>query len=198
MRIKDFLKGLMGRKVKEDIDVVINKQQKPSIDSNEQYEEVYSKRDLQYARRIGQLEKLSEDISNIKDKITQLDVKFDLRVPDKVLTENKFDEEVAGTGNVFSEFDNVKQGINELRKIIISKQQITTREKAEELVGGRETDLRETEIKNMLIGERITASELGNRIGLSRSRTNQILLQMEQKRVVSRLRYGKKFLWYVT
>lgn len=199
-----FIVGIADffRKITEtrDKDIITNKQQKsPTGRNNQQNEEGgYSRRDLHYARRIGQLEEMSENISNIKEKITELDVKFDLRVPDKVLSEDKFKEEIINSADIIEELNIIRQNVDELRKIITSKQQLTTIERIKESTEKIETDLREVEIKNALTNEKLTASELGGRLGLSRSRTNQILLKMEQDRVVSRVRYGKRFLWYVT
>ncbi len=199
MGIFDFFKKQQKETEPEVEETVTNKQQLSTIVNNQQLEEEsYSKRDLHYARRIGQLEEMSEDVSKIKDRLTALDVKFDLRVPEKVLTEKKFEEEVLESKDIIEEIEAIRKGLSELERAITNKQQLSTigsiRESAERI----EIDLREAEIKKNMKGERLATDELGKKLGLSRSRTNQLLLEMEKKGMVSRVKYGKKYLWSVT
>lgn len=179
--------------------IVTNSHQQPETTRNQQDErESYNKRDLQYARRIGQLEEMSEDVSDIKDKLTALDVKFDMRVPERVLTESKFEDAVLESKDIFKEIESIKNSLNELEETITNNQQLSTVRNIRESAENIELDLREAEIKRILGKERLGTKELGKRLGLSRSRTNQILLEMESEGNVSRVKYGKKYLWKVT
>ncbi len=179
--------------------IVSNSNQLSSIiNNNQQKDEKFSKRDLHYARRIGQIEEMSENVSTIKDKLTALDVKFDLRIPDKLLTEKKFEEETLEGRDILVEINAIRKSVEELEKAITNKQQLTAIETIKESTDKIEFDLRETEIRKIIRQDRLTTEELGKRVGLSRSRTNQILLEMQTKGLVSRAKYGKKYLWTVT
>lgn len=198
--IFDFLKR-PKKESPSDIDesVTNNNQLSPIITNSQQEEaEIFSKRDLHYARRIGQIEEMSENISRIKDRLTSLDAKFDLRIPDKMLTEKRFEDEVIASKDLLDEIEAIRQSLGQLERAIINKQQletITDIRKSTEII---ETNLREVEIRRNLKGERLTTDELSKRLGLSRSRTNQLLLEMEGKGMTSRIKYGKKNLWTVT
>lgn len=217
MSIKSFLKEILGIKRKDKGKTILepepikNYQQKsteinsynlvgnrlssPIITNNQQKStEKFNQRDIQYARRIGQIEQMSLDISDIKEKLTGLDVKFDLRVPDKVLTEEKFKKELDESVDIFRELEKIKEAINKLGKTITSSQQlspiITTLPPKKE-----EVSTKEDEILRHLTVDKLSAEVLGKKINLSRSRTNQILLEMQNKGLVSRIKYGKKYLW---
>ena len=163
--------------------------------------EKFNTRDLMYARRIGQIEKIAMDISDIKEKVLGLDIKFDLRVPDRVLTEEKFKKEIDESSDIFKEIEELKKSIERLERIITNNQQsspiITSSVKPLLEKDSKEfkEDYKEKVILNALKNQKLTAEELGRKINLSRSRTNQILLELKKKGLVSRIKFGKKYLW---
>ncbi|MBU5688169.1 MAG: hypothetical protein KQA41_03015 [Candidatus Aenigmarchaeota archaeon] len=194
-----------------------NQQLSTAINSNQQQSTVdggYNIRDLQYARRMGQIEQMAADLALIKEKITGLDIKFDLRVPDKVLTEKRFQDELESNDEFFKELDSIRKSIDEL-KIFISNQQLSTAinsnqqlstainsnqqlailEKIRKSADSLEQSMREKEILKQLNGNKFSSEEIGDLLGISRSRANQILIEMEKKGLVYRIKYGKKILW---
>ncbi|MEM5799653.1 MAG: sigma factor-like helix-turn-helix DNA-binding protein [Candidatus Aenigmatarchaeota archaeon] len=194
-----------------------NQQLSTAINSCQQQSTVdtsYNIRDLQYARRIGQIEQMAADLALIKEKITGLDIKFDLRVPDKVLTEKRFQDELDSNDEFFKELDSIRKSIDEL-KIAISNQQLSTAinsnqqlstainscqqlailEKIRRSADSLEQSMREKEILKQLNGSKLSSEEIGGILGISRSRANQILIEMEKKGLVYRIKYGKKILW---
>ena len=196
MSFKEFMKRVLG--IKRLSTVVNNNQQKDLS--------YYNLRDLQYARRMGQIEQIATDIATIKEKITGLDIKFDLRVPDKVLTESRFDEEISSSEDIYKELNAIKSYILELKRIvnncqqlstvINSNQQLSTLEKLEKSAENIESSFREKEIlRHLKISKELSTEDIGKLTQISRSRANQILLEMERKGLVSRIKYGKKFLW---
>lgn len=54
--------------------------------------------------------------------------------------------------------------------------------------------MNEIKILGNLNSDKLSTEEISKLIGLSRSRTNQILLEMEQKKLIVRIKAGKKFL----
>ena len=118
MNFKEFMKRILG--IKRRSTVVNSNQQQSTVEG------FYNLRDLQYARRMGQIEQMAADLALIKEKITGLDIKFDLRIPDKVLTEKKFEEEVSSNEDFFIELEKIREGVEELKKIIGCQQLSTT------------------------------------------------------------------------
>jgi predicted XRE-type DNA-binding protein len=215
MSFKEFMKRVLG--IKRLSTVVNNNQQLSTVVNNNQQlstVENYNLRDLQYARRMGQIEQMAADLALIKEKITGLDIKFDLRIPDKILTEKRFEEEVNSNEEFFEELENIRKNIEEL-KIIISNQQLSTvvnnnqqlstvvnnnqqlalLEKIKESAENIEQSMREKEVLKHLNGSKLSSEEIGSLLGISRSRANQILIEMEKKGLVYRIKYGKKILW---
>ncbi len=216
MTFKDFMKRLLG--IKRLSTVVNNNQQLSTVVNNNQQlstdGQTYNIRDLQYARRMGQIEQMAADLALIKEKITGLDIKFDLRVPDKVLTEKRFQEEVDSNENFYKELESIRQSIESL-KIIINNQQLSTvvnnnqqlstvvnnnqqlaiLEKIKKSTESLEQNMREKEILKQLNGSKLSSEEIGDMLGISRSRANQILIEMERKGLVYRIKFGKKILW---
>ncbi|MBU5689688.1 MAG: winged helix-turn-helix domain-containing protein [Candidatus Aenigmatarchaeota archaeon] len=209
------MKSVLG--IKRSSTVVNNNQQQSTVVNNNQQlstVDFYNKRDLQYARRIGQIEQMANDIAMIKEKITGLDIKFDMRIQDKVLTEKRFEEEVNSNEDFFRELEEIRKSVEEM-KIIINNQQLSTvvnnnqqqstvvnnnqqlkiLKKIEKSADNLESSIREKEILKQLNGSRLSSDEIGNLIGISRSRANQILIEMERKGLVFRIKYGKKILW---
>ena len=58
-----------------------------------------------------------------------------------------------------------------------------------------EQNIREREILKHLNGKKLSSEDVGNILGISRSRANQILIEMERKGLIYRIKYGKKILW---
>ncbi|MEM0473547.1 MAG: hypothetical protein QXF88_02400, partial [Candidatus Aenigmatarchaeota archaeon] len=187
-----------------------------TINSNQQLStvDVYNRRDLQYARRIGQIEQMANDIALIKEKITGLDIKFDMRVQDKVLTEKRFEEEVNSNEDFFKELEEIRKSIDHMRSVINnqqlsttinsnqqlsttinSNQQLKILKKIEKSAENLEYGLREREILKQLNSSKLGSEEIGDLVGISRSRANQVLIEMEKKGLVYRIKYGKKILW---
>ncbi|MEM5878768.1 MAG: hypothetical protein QXF12_07885 [Candidatus Aenigmatarchaeota archaeon] len=215
MSFKDFMKNILG--IKRSSTVVNNNQQlSTTINSNQQLStvDVYNRRDLQYARRIGQIEQMANDIALIKEKITGLDIKFDMRIQDKVLTEKRFEEEVNSNEDFFKELEEIRKSIDHMRAVINnqqlsttinsnqqlsttinSNQQLKILKKIEKSAENLESGLREREILKQLNGSKLGSEEIGELVGISRSRANQILIEMEKKGLVYRIKYGKKILW---
>jgi predicted XRE-type DNA-binding protein len=215
MSFKEFMKRVFGIKRSSTV-VNSNQQLSTVVNSNQQLSTVenYNLRDLQYARRMGQIEQMAADLALIKEKITGLDIKFDLRIPDKILTEKRFEEEVNSNEEFFEELENIRKNIEEL-KIIISNQQLSTvvnnnqqlstvvnnnqqlalLEKIKESAENIEQSMREKEVLKHLNGSKLSSEEIGSLLGISRSRANQILIEMEKKGLVYRIKYGKKILW---
>ncbi len=76
------------------------------------------------------------------------------------------------------------------RKILLEKIQ----KSAENI----EVSMNEIEILKNLDSNKLTTEEISKIINLSRSRTNQILLNMEKKNLIIRIKFGKKLLWAKT
>ncbi|MFH8080672.1 MAG: hypothetical protein QXO84_02215 [Candidatus Aenigmatarchaeota archaeon] len=216
MSLKNALKKLLGINRSSTI-INSNQQQLTAINRNQQQlteTESYNIRDLQYARRMGQIEQMAADLALIKEKITSLDIKFDLRVPDVVLTEKKFDKEIGSNEDFYKELEAIRQNIEILKEIISNQQQLTAINRNQQQLTAinrnqqmkilddikrsaefLEDNLRQKEVLKHLDDKKLSSEEIGNLLGISRSRANQILLELEKKGLVYRIKYGKKILW---
>jgi uncharacterized membrane protein len=216
MSFKEFMKRILG--IKRVSTVVNNSQQLSTVVNNSQQlstvGETYNIRDLQYARRLGQIEQMAADLALIKEKITGLDIKFDLRIPDKILTEKRFEEEVSSNEDFFKELEKIRESIEELKRIINNQQlstvvnnnqqlsttinrnqQLALLEKIRKSTENIEQNMREREVLKHLNGNKLSSEDIGKILGISRSRANQILIEMERKGLIYRIKYGKKILW---
>jgi Fic family protein len=216
MSFKEFMKRILG--IKRVSTVVNNNQQLSTVVNNNQQlstvGETYNIRDLQYARRLGQIEQMAADLALIKEKITGLDIKFDLRIPDKILTEKRFEEEVSSNEDFFKELEKIRESIEELKRIVNNQQlstvvnnnqqlsttinrnqQLTLLEKIRKSTENIEQNMREREVLKHLNGNKLSSEDIGKILGISRSRANQILIEMERKGLIYRIKYGKKILW---
>jgi len=216
MSFKEFMKRILG--IKRVSTVVNNNQQLSTVVNNNQQlstvGETYNIRDLQYARRLGQIEQMAADLALIKEKITGLDIKFDLRIPDKILTEKRFEEEVSSNEDFFKELEKIRESIEELKRIVNNQQlstvvnnnqqlsttinrnqQLALLEKIRKSTENIEQNMREREVLKHLSGNKLSSEDIGKILGISRSRANQILIEMERKGLIYRIKYGKKILW---
>ncbi|MCS7134828.1 MAG: hypothetical protein NZ893_00085 [Candidatus Aenigmarchaeota archaeon] len=95
-------------------------------------------------------------------------------------------------------------GIRKLTAINRNQQQLTAINRNQQLrilenirksADSLEQNMREKEVLKQLENQNLSSEELGGLLNISRSRANQILLDLEKKGLVYRIKYGKKILW---
>lgn len=171
-KLKKLLTVQRKRELLEKKDEVVNSS--PSL----------NRRDLEYARRVGRWEELSEQIRTIQANTTVLLE----RVPDVVLTDKGFH---TGIGELFS-------AVRNLMNSSPDRPQAQAVEKVAEAAEDLALSLREQEILEFLeFRVRSTAWEVGYVVGISRSRCNQILKNMQRRGMLVTYKHGRKIVFVI-
>lgn len=128
-----------------------------------------------------------ESLREIKRKIDELDYRlssleknFEARIPDRVLTEKKFQEEVQTSDDITNKI--ISEVRSATRPLIASKQQLTVIEqkRIEKIISILEEH------------GKLSSSQISQLLNLSRTRCNEYFRQMEEFGLVEGIEIGKE------
>jgi len=132
------------------------------------------------------LRDLKSKVETITLKMTELERKFEERVPGKILSEESFRKEIVDSGNLVQEIiegvkEEVKSAANS-RPIVASKDQLTIVEqrRIEKILGILQEH------------ERLSSPQLATIMNMSRTRCNEYFRQMETMGLVEGVEVGKE------
>jgi len=123
------------------------------------------------------------DIELLHSKISELEKKFEERIPTRVLSETKFKEEVQDGNEI------VNKIVSELKNLVQKKPITQTTQEPLTIVESRRV---EKIISLLKRHEKLSSTELSDLIGLSRTRCNEYFKMMEKLEMVKPILVGKE------
>ncbi|MBI2542797.1 MAG: winged helix-turn-helix domain-containing protein [Candidatus Aenigmarchaeota archaeon] len=126
------------------------------------------------------LREIKEKVDRIDFRLRELEKKFDERVSDKVLSENRFTQEIQGSEDI------VERIVTEVKKV--SRPLIPHKEK----ISIVESRRMEKIISLLQEYKTLSSFQLAQSIGLSRTRCNEYFKQMEGMGIVKGIDSGKE------
>jgi hypothetical protein len=131
----------------------------------------------------GRFDRVLSEIEKLHSRVSELEKKFEERVPTKVLSEDNFREEVQDSGEL------VGRIISELKNLMQDRQSHRISDERLTLVESKRID----KIKSLLKRhEKLSSKELSQLIGLSRTRCNEYFKIMERLNIVRPVLVGKE------
>jgi sugar-specific transcriptional regulator TrmB len=134
------------------------------------------------------LRDLKEKVDQLQLKLTEIEKKLEERIPEKVLTESKFKEEVQTSEDI------VERIVSEVREL--AKQKSVIRVLEERLTEEKPTIVEFKRIEKIteLLQKhgKLSSSQLAQLMNLSRTRSNEYLKQMENLGIVEPIIIGRE------
>jgi predicted transcriptional regulator len=126
------------------------------------------------------LREIRQKLEELDHKIEILEKNFESRVPEKILTEKKFQEEIQTSDDIISKI--ISEVKSATRPLIASQQQLTIIEQK-----------RIEKILSILDENgKLSSSQLAEIMNLSRTRCNEYFKQMEELNLVEGIEIGKE------
>lgn len=134
------------------------------------------------------MREIKEKIDKIEFKLNDLEKKINDHIPEKVLTESKFVQEVQSSEDI------VKKIISEIKSLNSNKPVIKIIENG--LNGDKPTIVEKRKIEKIVnileTNGKLSSLQLAHLLGLSRTRANEYLKQMENLGLVEGILIGKE------
>ncbi len=131
---------------------------------------------------VSEVNVLSE-IEKLHSRLSDLEKKFEERVPTRVLSEDSFKKEVQDSDEV------VNKILSEIKNLIEIRKRIQTHDETLTVVESKRIE----KIKSLLKRhEKLSSTELSQLMGLSRTRCNEYFKMMERLNVVKSVLVGKE------
>jgi len=125
----------------------------------------------------------NQEIKLLHSKVSELEKKFEERIPDRVLSETKFKEETQDSEEI------IKRIISEMRTMMPRKSVIQTSNEPLTIVETKRIEKITTLLERH---EKLSSSELSQLMGLSRTRCNEYFKLMESLDIVEPFLSGRE------
>jgi len=150
------------------------------IENQEISEKSYEKQLVFTGAVLESLREIKQKIDRLDYRLSLLEKNFDARIPDKILTEKKFQEETETSEEIVSKI--ISEVKSAAKPLIVSKQDLTIVEQKRI----------EKIISILQEHDKLSSIQLAQILNLSRTRCNEYFKQMEEMGLVEGIEIGKE------